>query len=210
MTAPSYDLVVMGDLCLDIDIYYSENIEILGNQREAKKVNISLGGSGSNVARIAKKLGLSVMFVSSVSDNPISNLLKDFIEGEIGKENLLLNIHHNNEVYTVISIINKSGARRAIYHIGSKINKYIEKIRSINLKIFHISGYALELIDYDEFMALIDVLSKKNVKIGLDLFPRIKNVQKKYLNNVLEKLTFLFGNAEEYICLLYTSDAADE
>ncbi|MGB9728328.1 MAG: carbohydrate kinase family protein [Thermoprotei archaeon] len=197
----NYDLVVIGDLCLDIDVYYSENIEILGNQREAKKVDISLGGSGSNVARIAKKLGLSVMFISSLSDNPVGNLLKNFVECEIGKENLLLTVHHDNEVYTVISIINKSGARRAIYHIGSKINKYIEKIQDTNPKIFHVSGYALELIDYDEFMTLLNVLSKKNIKIGLDLFPRIKNIQKEYLNSVLEKLTFLFGNVEEYITL---------
>ncbi|MEM3833450.1 MAG: carbohydrate kinase family protein [Thermoprotei archaeon] len=191
----------MGDLCLDIDVYYSKNTEILGNQREAKKVDILLGGSGSNVARIAKRLGLSVMLISSFSDNPIGNLLKYFIESAMGKENLLLAVHHDNEAYTVINIVGKNGVRRAIYHIGSKINGYIGKVQSINLKIFHISGYALELIDYDEFITLLDVLSKKNVKIGLDLFPRIKNVRQEYLNNMLEKLTFLFGNVEEYITL---------
>lgn len=197
----NYDLAVIGDLCLDIDAYYSESTEILGNQKEAKKVNISLGGSGSNVATIAKKLGLSVMFISSISDTPIGNLLKEFIKNEIGDNDLLLTVHHNNELYTVINIINKNGSRRAIYHIGPKINGYIEKIKNIELKIFHISGYALELVNHDEFIALLNILSKKNVKVGLDLFPRIKNIEREFLNNILDRLTFLFGNIKEHITL---------
>jgi len=75
MSAKNFDLVVVGDLNVDLVLTGMECMPILDREEMAADMAITIGGSSANVACTASRLGLKVALVAQVGEDDFGRLL---------------------------------------------------------------------------------------------------------------------------------------
>jgi sugar/nucleoside kinase (ribokinase family) len=192
------DLLVLGDLCLDIDVYAINREDQL---RRASRINLSEGGSAGNVAFTADRLGLTTGLATPMSNDRIGTMLESLVRN--GHERVSLHLIRNPKQVTcaIVSLINTWGARRTYYQKNEASFKLEGLIEIASCyKSLHMSGYALELFDMEDLIKFLHELKTFGVEVSLDLFPRIGVIKrsKPELDQLLEEIDLLFGNLREF------------
>ena len=72
-----FDLVVVGDLNIDMVLTGMERMPVLDREELATDMTITIGGSSANVACTASRLGLQVALIAQVGDDHFGRLLLD-------------------------------------------------------------------------------------------------------------------------------------
>lgn len=197
-TKKNRDLLVLGDLCLDIDVYASRNEY---QSKRASRINLNEGGSAGNVAFAADQLGLTTGLAAPIAQDTIGIILESLVRKRHTGVTLQLINNPNQVTCTIVNLINKRGARRPYYQKNEAICKLDDLIEpAAKYRWLHMSGYTLELFDLEELINFLQELKTFKVQISLDLFPRIGIIKrsKPQLDLLLREIDLLFGNLREF------------
>ncbi|MGD0803281.1 MAG: carbohydrate kinase family protein [Candidatus Bathyarchaeia archaeon] len=203
------DLLVLGDLCLDVDVFYEYK---KGSSQRASKISLGEGGSGGNVAFMAERLGLETGLAAPISNDSMGSLLESMVKQRHGNLSFYPLKDPEQTTCIIVSMINKRGARRA-YFKTNEGNCKLQSLYEIASKYsaIHLSGYTLELFDVGELSDFVHETKMRGVEITLDLFPRIglATESKAELDHLLEDVDFLFGNLQEFRALTGSPQTSD-
>ena len=80
MQRKRFDLVVVGDLNIDMVLTGMERMPLLDREELAADMTITIGGSSANVACTASRLGLRVALIAQVGDDHFGRLLLERVQ----------------------------------------------------------------------------------------------------------------------------------
>jgi sugar/nucleoside kinase (ribokinase family) len=191
------ELLVLGDLCLDVDVYPSG---VGGKLRRASRISLTEGGSAGNVAFTAERLGIKTGLATPINCDDLGVMLQSLVK-EKHKNLALYTLKSTRLSCAIINIVNRRGARRAYYQKNEGDRPIGDLYEAASrYKTLHMSGYSLELFDIDELIDFIHGLKLRGVLVSLDLFPRIGTTMegKPRLDDLLREIDLLFGNLKEF------------
>lgn len=206
---PLGDLLVLGDLCLDVDAFVGRRE---GHNHPASEIRFCEGGSGGNVAFMADQLGLKTGLAAPISDDSAGVLLESLVRHRHRKVRLHLLKDPMQVTCVIVNLIDGHGVRRA-YFKKNEGNCKIQNLRmaASKFRAIHMSGYTLELFDIGEVCDFVHGVRTHGVEVTLDLFPRIglMGASKAELGRIFGDLEFLFGNTQEFSDLTGSSRTKD-
>jgi sugar/nucleoside kinase (ribokinase family) len=188
----SYEILVIGDLCLDIDIKPGRR----SRQVEIERIAIIPSGSAGNTAITLKALepsaGVALLYPSS--GDHIDHILKN-LASRTGVE--VIGIPGNGTACVVVNIVSSRGSRRAYTTKGPRISRLeIPDIDLTGSRIAHLSGYIMELAPYTEILEFIRRM-RADTTVSIDLFPRISEIPWSIVSEIIRKTNIVFGNTRE-------------
>ncbi len=199
------ELLVVGDACLDIDLYPGE---LKGGQREIKKIDIVPGGSAGNTAYVASMLGIDTAFITTVANDTPGYLLKNLIKTMYPGLKQRFYVAQNGETCSTVNIIDKRGVRKTYFKMNSYFPRYSLKKINNEAKILHVSGYTFEITEAGELASFVKRMAEKT-KIVIDLYPRIFLYRELALEKIFPYTHIVIGTLSEYMMLLGTKKKKD-
>lgn len=163
-------LVTMGDVTVDL-ISFIESLPAIGEEAYVRRMEMHLGGSSTNVAIAASRLGMKSGFISKIGDD----LFGRFLIERLQKEDVdISQVKIGDETLSglVISMVTKNGERTMCTSRGINIYLSPEEIDENYIgraKVFHLSGYSL-LNDPQRSAAMkaLEIAKEKGLLISLD------------------------------------------
>lgn len=192
----SGDILVLGDACLDIDVYLSKP-SVAGNP--VKEVKLVEAGSAGNVAYRLSEFGLDVGLMAPISDDAIGRTLVSLIARN-HRGVALYPISIDGQQPCVVNLIDAKGARRSYYKWNPGIMDLDEaETVALRYKAVHISGYIFELVKAEALVRFVKRLRNEGISLSLDLFPRVKRSRpNSEVFKALNQLNILFGTLREF------------
>lgn len=163
-------LVTMGDMTVDL-ISFIESLPAIGGEAHVRRMEMYLGGSSTNVAIAASRLGVKSGLIGKIGDD----LFGRFLIERLQKEDVdISQVKIGDETLSglVISMVTKNGERTMCTYRGINIYLSPEEIDEnyiARAKVFHLSGYSL-LNDPQRSAAMraLEIAEEKGLLISLD------------------------------------------
>ncbi|MEM4971357.1 MAG: carbohydrate kinase family protein [Sulfolobales archaeon] len=186
-----YDFLVVGDLCLDIDIWPGRRVK----QVEIKDYTITPAGSAGNTALALRAIDKSALIALAYpsSKDHVDKILRAMLR-DSGIE--LISVRGKGGGCLVMNIITAKGYRRAYTSKGPKIEEVSKFFDIASASIIHIAGYLLELLPIDRFAEKLSLIKGSSV-VSIDLFPRVSEIRWESLSKVLRTADIVLGNIYE-------------
>ncbi len=142
---PPYDLVVVGELNMDLILDHVNNLPEIGKERIAENMTITLGSSSAILASNASVLGLCTAFTGRVGDDLFGNrILRILDERGLDTSNILV----SDKVNTGLTCIyTTKGDRGMITYPGAMEELTIKDINWEQIgsaRHLHLSSYYLQ------------------------------------------------------------------
>jgi len=172
----SYDVISFGTVYLDLYFLSFPFVEGIFAHRETvgDKYKLEVGGSAFNFAKICSSLGLEVLFVGKIGQDPIGAMLKQitskgkvqarFIESTDESTQTNLAAHYVHEDGT--SIMTSAGS--ANQHLSPEDVEAAVKEELPRTKYLYLGGGLKLLSLLPSYPQLIEAAKKHGVKIILD------------------------------------------
>lgn len=188
----SHEFLVIGDLCLDIDIKPGRR----SGQVEIERISIIPAGSAGNTAITLRALepsaGVALLYPSS--GDHIDHFLKNLVS-KMGVE--VLGVPGDGVACIVINVISTRGSRRVYTTKGPRVSKLeIPDIDLMGSRVLHLSGYIMELAPHTEILELIRRIRAGTI-VSIDLFPRISEIPWNMASEIIREANIVFGNMGE-------------
>ncbi len=186
------ETLLIGDACLDIDVYVGEKIV---EQREVRRIEVVPGGSGGNMAYVASMGSTKTTFVTSVGKDPQALLLRNLISERYPNLNTVYLQSVTGETCTVINIINRMGARRTYFRLKPVFPNGFWKALPGSPSILCFSGYSMELVSLEDVVSIFDRGYSTRI---FALYPRAPLMRDHLFKAVFPRTDILVGNLREY------------
>lgn len=201
------DILVVGDLNVDLILNNINKLPQIGEEQLAKEMNLTMGGSTAIFACNIAKLGSKVEFISKLGDDSFGHfLLKEMSLNNVGVDSVTIDPLLRTGA-TIIFFINED--RMMVTYPGSMEHLSVDDISD-------------ELLHSARHIHTSAIFFQPLIKNGLvELFERAKNFglstsmdtqwdpNEKWdldLDNILPKLDFFLPNEDEFIRLAGKSD----
>jgi len=191
-------LIIYGDALVEISALV-EKLPEHGQDSIAKLITLKPGGSASNCAVVASKLGARVKFISMVGNDFYGNMvIDDLISQDVDLSSIKV---VEGDTATVIVMIDNTGERTMISYRGVAEVEPYGSVSDIIFKpgdILHVSGYNFQSkFSKATSLELIELAKQQQVKISLDPSYNFANLSNSEYSEVLSSLDYFFPNQIE-------------
>ncbi len=189
-------VTILGEVCLDVELSLSK---LRTKQKVVDTYKIVPGGSAGNTAITLKSYGVSLKLYTPSGGDYVENILRKMLN-YLGMVNDVVYVRGLGQTCLVTHVV--SGGRRYVYTYRGPLNTSLKRmLNEQDLKhtqVLHLSGYGLELLLENEVREFVDIAKHSDVKLSLDLFPRIDLLNIEFVNYLIQKADLLFGNELEF------------
>ncbi len=173
--------------------------------------NQSIAGDTLNFCSYLDKKIFDTSFLTAIGTSEISNRTLNFLKKQKINTNLVTRIN-SHEIGLYLIENNKVGEKIFYYWRDNSASKFFFNYKDINIflkqlqkfQYVYFTGITLSLFEsknFDNFIKLLKILKKKQIKIIFDLNIRIKRWSKKQLNSYFSKtlplIDILFASGED-------------
>ncbi|HWQ17359.1 MAG TPA: carbohydrate kinase family protein [Sulfolobales archaeon] len=194
------EVVVIGDLLLDILFYIDRGAKIDGLSHVISRALISPGGVGGNISTALSRLGVKTCLVSAVGGDAIGRYLLEDLGSE-GIDSRHVKIFRDKPSGVTVAFVEPDGSRTLFSYRGACEERYVdldslaEALRSS--KFLFISGYLAHSPWGEEAMIkTAELASRLEIEVGVD-FHEISGKKPEILEGLREKASYVFLNIEE-------------
>ncbi|UCH33051.1 MAG: carbohydrate kinase family protein [Armatimonadota bacterium] len=170
MDKRDFDLLVLGDINVDIILSGMSSIPGPGTEELASDLDFRSGGSAANCARAAAKLGLAVAFVGLVGGDRFGDyLLQVMRESDVNVDY----VRRSSEVKTGITVSLSLAADRAFATYSGSVAEF--SLEHVDFSAFararhlHIGGYFLQTRMKGGHRAVLEAAKQAGLTTSLDV-----------------------------------------
>ncbi|MCH8329425.1 MAG: carbohydrate kinase family protein [Nanoarchaeota archaeon] len=211
-----YDIITVGSATVDVfartelcEMLHDKNNKEciaypLGSKLLIERLNITVGGGGTNTAVALVRLGHKVAFLGKIglghnSERVIKKLKKEKVDTSL--------IARSKNERTGFSIIldSKNHDRTVLAFKGSNNNLKPSEVNFKKLKTKWFYFSSMMETSFKTLNKIADYANKNNIKIAFNISSYLARKGKSYLKNILKKTNILILNKEE-ACILAGKD----
>jgi sugar/nucleoside kinase (ribokinase family) len=194
------EVVVIGDLLLDILFYIDRKTKIDRLSHVISRAFISPGGVGGNISTALSRLGVQTCLVSAVGGDAIGRYLLEDLENE-GIDSRHVKIFRDKPSGVTVAFVEPDGSRTLFSYRGACEEQYVdldslaEAMKSS--KFLFISGYLAHSPWGEKAMiGAAELAYRLGVEVGVDLH-EICGEKPGILEGLRRKVSYVFLNVEE-------------
>lgn len=206
----SHDVISFGTVYLDLDFLSFPFVEGIFAHRETvgDQYKLEVGGSAFNFAKICASLGLEVLFVGKIGQDPIGAVLKEiaskgkvhtrFIESSDESTQTNLAAHYvHKDGSSIMTSAGSANQRLAPEDVESAVKDELPRTRYIYL------GGGLKLLGLlPSYPQLIEAAKKHGVKVILD-HGRVTNLvtedHKRIIHSIIADVDIYLPSRDEFL-----------
>jgi len=189
-------ITILGEACLDVELCLSK---LRTKQKLVNTYRVVPGGSAGNVAMTLKSYGVGLRLYTPSGGDYVEKILKEMLDSLRMADDVVY-VRGSGQTCLVTHVV--SGSRRYVYTYRGPTHTSLKSVlNELDLKhtrIFHISGYGLELFPDNEVRDFINIVKNSGVTLSFDLFPRIDLLSPEFVKYLLQNVDLLFGNELEF------------
>ena len=145
MTKKKFDVIVVGELNVDLILNSIDSFPEMGKEKIAKNMNLTLGSSSAIFASNLSSLGAQVGFIGKIGNDAFGNLVKDSLSAKKVNTDMLITSDKWNTGVTIV--LNYEEDRAMVTYPGAMehltMNDISEEVIS-TAKHLHFSSYFLQ------------------------------------------------------------------
>ena len=170
MSKKRFDVIVVGELNVDLILNSIDSFPEMGKEKLAKDMTLTLGSSSAIFASNLSALGAKVAFVGMIGVDAFGNLVKDSLSAKKVNTDYLIISDKWNTGATIV--LNYSEDRAMVTYPGTMehltINDISEEAIS-SAKHLHFSSYFLQPGIQKDIAALFKMAKEKGLTTSLDI-----------------------------------------
>lgn len=170
MSKKIFDVIVVGELNVDLILNSIDSFPEMGKEKIAKDMTITLGSSSAIFASNLSALGAKVGFIGKVGDDAFGNLVKESLSAKKVNTDYLITSDKWNTGATIV--LNYSEDRAMVTYPGAMehltMNDISEEAIS-SAKHLHFSSYFLQPGMRQDIAALFKMAKEKGLTTSLDI-----------------------------------------
>lgn len=206
----SYDVLVIGELNLDLILDELESFPEIGKEKLAHKLNLTLGSSSAIFACNLSALNTKVSFIGKIGDDDLGQMVIDSLQEKGVDTSLILKA---NQQKTGITIVLNNGNDRAMVTYPGAMEVLnageIDDARLQLAKHLHISSVFLQPGLKSGLNNLLQRAKKAGMTTSLD--PQWDPAETWDLNlkNLLPNIDIFLPNEQEFLMLTHSDTITD-
>jgi len=207
MEDTKYDVIVVGELNVDLILNKIESLPELGKEKIAGEMNLTLGSSSAIFACNLSSLGAKVSFLGKIG----KDFFGEFVIEELQKKNVdVSNVIKDGNCKTGATIIlNYSEDRAMITHPGAMAELAFDDIKVENLlsaKHLHFSSFYLQPALRNSVVYLFKFAKKNGLTTSFDMQWDPNEKWDMDYKNILPYVDVFFPNEQELLLLTKEND----
>ena len=170
MTKKKFDVIVVGELNVDLILNSIDSFPEMGKEKIAKNMNLTLGSSSAIFASNLSSLGAQVGFIGKIGNDAFGNLVKDSLSAKKVNTDMLITSDKWNTGVTIV--LNYEEDRAMVTYPGAMehltMNDISEEVIS-TAKHLHFSSYFLQPGIQKDITKLFKMTKEKGLTTSLDI-----------------------------------------
>lgn len=170
MTKKKFDVIVVGELNVDLILNSIDSFPEMGKEKIAKNMNLTLGSSSAIFASNLSSLGAQVGFIGKIGNDAFGNLVKDSLSAKKVNTDMLITSDKWNTGVTIV--LNYEEDRAMVTYPGAMehltMNDISEEVIS-TAKHLHFSSYFLQPGIQKDITKLFKMAKEKGLTTSLDI-----------------------------------------
>ena len=170
MSKKRFDVLVVGELNVDLILNSIDSFPEMGKEKLAKDMTLTLGSSSAIFASNLSALGAKVAFVGMIGTDAFGNLVKESLSAKKVNTDYLITSDKWNTGATIV--LNYSEDRAMVTYPGAMehltMNDISEEAMS-SAKHLHFSSYFLQPGIQKDIAALFKMAKEKGLTTSLDI-----------------------------------------
>ena len=170
MTKKKFDVIVVGELNVDLILNSIDSFPEMGKEKIAKNMNLTLGSSSAIFASNLSSLGAQVGFIGKIGNDAFGNLVKDSLSAKKVNTDMLITSDKWNTGVTIV--LNYEEDRAMVTYPGAMehltMNDISEEVIS-TAKHLHYSSYFLQPGIQKDITKLFKMTKEKGLTTSLDI-----------------------------------------
>ena len=170
MTKKKFDVIVVGELNVDLILNSIDSFPEMGKEKIAKNMNLTLGSSSAIFASNLSSLGAQVGFIGKIGNDAFGNLVKDSLSAKKVNTDMLITSDKWNTGVTIV--LNYEEDRAMVTYPGAMehltMNDISEEVIS-TAKHLHFSSYFLQPGIQKDITTLFKMAKEKGLTTSLDI-----------------------------------------
>jgi sugar/nucleoside kinase (ribokinase family) len=170
MNAKKIDVIVIGELNVDLILNSIDSFPEMGKEKLAKKMTLTLGSSSAIFASNLSALGASVAFIGKIGNDAFGNLVKEILTAKNVNTDYLITSDELNTGATII--LNFKEDRAMVTYPGAMEHLTINDISDeaiSSAKHLHFSSYFLQPEMQPDTARLFKKARNKGLTTSLDV-----------------------------------------
>jgi sugar/nucleoside kinase (ribokinase family) len=170
MNIKKFDVIVVGELNVDLILNSIDSFPEMGKEKIAKNMTLTLGSSSAIFASNLSSLGAKVAFIGMVGTDAFGNLVKDSLSAKKVNIDYLIISNKWNTGATIV--LNYSEDRAMITYPGAMEHLTLNDISEeaiLSAKHLHFSSYFLQPGLQKDIVALFKMAKEKGLTTSLDI-----------------------------------------
>ena len=202
-----YDIITVGSATVDVfartefnKLINKKNVDFiaypLGSKILVEKLNVTVGGGGTNTAVALSKLGHKVAYVGKIglghnSERVIKRLKQDKVD-----TSLIVRSKNERTGFSIILDSEKHDRTILTFRGSNRDLKFNEiNLKKLKTKWFYFSS--MTKASFKALEKLAGYASKHNIRIAFNISPYLAKKGPSYLKNILKRTSILVLNKEE-------------
>lgn len=170
MTKKKFDVIVVGELNVDLILNSIDSFPEMGKEKLAKSMNLTLGSSSAIFASNLSSLGAQVGFIGKIGNDAFGNLVKESLSAKKVNTDMLITSDKWNTGVTIV--LNYTEDRAMVTYPGAMehltMNDISEEVIS-TAKHLHFSSYFLQPGIQKDITKLFKMTKEKGITTSLDI-----------------------------------------
>lgn len=170
MTKKKLDVIVVGELNVDLILNSIDSFPEMGKEKIAKNMNLTLGSSSAIFASNLSSLGAQVGFIGKIGNDAFGNLVKESLSSKKVNTDLLITSDKWNTGATIV--LNYEEDRAMVTYPGAMEHLTIADISDEALssaRHLHFSSYFLQPGIQKDIAKLFKIAKEKDLTTSLDI-----------------------------------------
>ena len=170
MSNKRFDVVVVGELNVDIILNSIDSFPEMGKEKIAKDMTLTLGSSSAIFASNLSALGANVAFVGKIGDDAFGALVKESLQAKKVNTDFLITSKKFSTGATIV--LNYSEDRAMVTYPGAMEDLTINNIKEEVIKSakhFHFSSYFLQPGIQSGLLKLFKMAKENGLTTSLDI-----------------------------------------
>ena len=202
MTKKRFDVIVVGELNVDLILNSIDSFPEMGKEKIAKDMTLTLGSSSAIFASNLSALGAKVAFVGKIGDDEFGNLVKESLTAKKVNTDFLIISKKFNTGATIV--LNYSEDRAMVTYPGAMEDLTIKDIKKEivkSAKHLHFSSYFLQPGMQTGLLNLFKMAKDNGLTTSLDIQWDPKEEWNFNYNEVLPFVDVFLPNEQEVLLL---------
>jgi sugar/nucleoside kinase (ribokinase family) len=170
MSNKKFDVIVVGELNVDLILNSIDSFPEMGKEKIAKDMTITLGSSSAIFASNLSSLGAKVAFIGKIGDDAFGNLVKESLSAKKVNTDYLITSDKWNTGATIV--LNYAEDRAMVTYPGAMEHLTMNDISEEAIfaaKHLHFSSYFLQPGMKEGITALFKMAKEKGLTTSLDI-----------------------------------------